>query len=131
MSYVFAVFLLVHGLIHLSWLVPRPLGAGADWPFDVDRSSLLSVLRIPDATVHRLGSLFAASAVGIFAASALGAAGLPWLDLVWATVTLAGGIISGFLILAYWRRWFFFGLAVDVALVVIALTGAWPATLIR
>jgi hypothetical protein len=130
---VFAAFVFVHGLVHASWLSPAPPAkeGGPAWPFDLTRSRLLSALGAPSEAIHPLGMGLVAMTLVAFALSALGAAGVPGFAGAWAGITTVASLASILLIVTFWNRWFPVGLLLDVALIVTAVGGWWPATLVR
>lgn len=108
MSVLAGLFLLAHGLVHLAvWLAP----ASADAPFDPRRSWLLGDARWP---LRPLAVL----ACGLFVlagALVLGDSGPA------GGTAVAGAAVSLALVVLTFNRWLVFAVAINVAIIVIAL----------
>lgn len=103
--------ILAHGLVHLLYLAPDVA------EFSLDRSWLVGEpLRRP------LGLALMAGTVGAFVMVAFAVWGVPGLAAVWPAVTLVAGLLSAALLITYWNPYLVFGLALDAALVVIAVS---------
>jgi len=105
------VLLLAHGLVHLLYLV-RDVQE-----FSFDRSWL-----VPEAARRPLGLGMTAATVAAFALLALAVWGVPGLSAAWPALTVVACLLSAVLLVVFWNRWLVFGLAIDVALVVVAVT---------
>jgi hypothetical protein len=105
------VLLLAHGLVHLLYLAP-------DVPeFSLDQSWL-----VPEAARRPLGLGLLAATVAAFALLALAAWGVPGLSAAWPAVTVVAALLSAALLVVFWDIRLVFGLAIDVALLTIAVT---------
>ncbi|MGZ4625022.1 MAG: hypothetical protein ACXV3S_01845 [Kineosporiaceae bacterium] len=105
------VLILAHGLVHLLYLAP-------DVPeFSFDRSWLVG-----EGARRPLGLGLMVSTVAAFALLALAVWGVPWLSAYWPAFALLAGLVSAVLLIAFWHSHLAFGLALDVALIVIAAT---------
>lgn len=103
------VLLLAHGLVHLLYLAP-----------DVDAFSIESG-RLPENVRRPLAlALMAATVLG-FALVALSTWGVPALSNAWPTLTVVAAMISAVLLVVFWDRQLVLGLAIDAALIVLAL----------
>lgn len=104
------VLLLAHGLVHLLYLAP-------DVPeFSLDQSWLIRAsARRPVALV------LMAATVASFALVALAVWGVPGLSGVWPALTVVACLLSVALLAAFWDTVLVIGVAIDVALVVIAV----------
>jgi hypothetical protein len=111
-----AAFLLAHGLIHASFLAPRPAPTadGPSWPFDLDRSWLLSPLGVPPAVTRLLGTAFVALTIGAFALAAVVALGV--LDDLWVAAALIGAVSSLGVLGLFYRPWLTLGIVIDAVL---------------
>lgn len=108
MRWLFGLFLVAHGLIHVAiWLTP----ANSDAPFDVRHSPLFG----------DLGGI--ATAGGLLAGAAFVASGIACLlDATWWPVALAGAAgISIVVLLATFTTWWLLALAINIVLGVVAL----------
>lgn len=105
------VLLLAHGLVHLLYLAP-------DVPeFSLDQSWL-----VPEAARRPLGLGLLVATVAAFALLALAAWGVPGLSAAWPAVTVVATLLSAALLVGFWDIRLVFGLAIDVALMTIAVT---------
>ncbi len=117
------LFLIAHGLIHASYLVPTPAGA-KEWPFTLGRSSLLSGLN--DAALRPLGLVLAVAAVTAFLGAGLGLLGVPLLHALWPTLAVAGAAASLLLLVLFWHAWLVVGVVISAAVVFAILVARWP-----
>lgn len=132
MRYLFALFLLAHGLIHGLWLTPKPAdNGGKPWPFDLSTSRLLSPMGASEPTLRVLGTGLVAIVVVAFVLSALGAAGVPGLVSAWAPITVFASVASIILTAVFWNPQLPIGVLIDVALIVSIIGNWWPATLVK
>lgn len=112
MSWLFAAFLIAHGLVHAAiWLAP----ASDDVPFDVRHSWLLGELGSSALVVALVAAaVFVVAGVGFLA-------GAPW----WPGVLLAASVISLALLVVTFTPWWLFGVGINVALAAVALRELW------
>ena len=104
------VLLSAHGLVHLLYLAP-------DVPeFSMDRSWF-----VPQAARRPLGLGLTAATVAAFVLLALAVWSVPGLPAAWPALTFVACLLSAVLLVMFWNRWLGFGLAIDVALLVIAV----------
>ncbi len=108
MSLLAGLFLVAHGLVHLAvWVAPPP----PDAPFDSRRSWLLGDASSLSQTLAIAAcAVFVLAGVLVIAAADLG-----------ATLALAGAVTSLVLVLLTFNRWFVFAVAINVAIIAIAL----------
>jgi hypothetical protein len=119
--FVFAVFLVAHGLIHLLWFVPAP--DDPKWPFSLARSPVLKSL--PQSVLRPLAMVDVAIILIAFAVAALGLFGVPALAPSWGIAATVGAIISIEMCVVFWDRQLVWGPLIDVAIIVAAVLG-WP-----
>jgi hypothetical protein len=105
------VLLLAHGLVHLIYL------AGDVPEFSLDRSWL-----VPDAARRLLGLGLVVATTVAFAILALAVWGVPGISTVWPAVAVLACLLSLVLLSLFWSRQLMFGVAIDVALVAVAVT---------
>lgn len=110
-----AVFLILHGLIHLGYLAPAP--ADPNMPFTLNRSWLLSAFGVPDRRAHSIG-------VGLSIVSTVGflLAGLATLNIIvpqmlWLPLTITAAGASLTLLTLYWDSWLVLGVTIDLILI--------------
>lgn len=108
MSILAGLFLVAHGLVHLAvWVAPPP----PDVPFDSRRSWLLGDVRSLVRTLAIAAcAVFVLAGVLVIAAADVG-----------ATLALVGAAISLALVLLTFNRWFVFAVAINAAIIAIAL----------
>lgn len=101
--------LLAHGLVHLLYLAP-----------DVDAFSLDSGV-LPETIRRPTALALVWATVVAFALVALSTWGVPGLASAWPVLTIVAAAVSAVLLVAFWDRQLVVGLAIDAALVVLAL----------
>ncbi|GAA3518235.1 hypothetical protein [Nocardioides daeguensis] len=110
---ILGLLLIAHGLVHLLWLAPS---ADPAWPFRLDRSWLVpGAARTPIAVV-----LIALVVVG-FALLGLAIWGVPGLTSIWSVLAIAASVASLATMVLFWDRQLLWGVAIDVALIFVAL----------
>lgn len=104
------ILLLAHGLVHLLYL------ASDVREFTLERSWL-----VPETARRPLGIGLIAATVAAFALLALAVWGVPGLTAAWPAVTIVAGLLSALLLILFWNPWLALGLAIDLALLAIAV----------
>ncbi|MGZ5401953.1 MAG: hypothetical protein ACXWXF_02065 [Aeromicrobium sp.] len=104
------ILLLAHGLVHLLYL------ASDVREFSLDRSWL-----VPETARRPLGIGLMAATVAAFALLALAVWGVPGLSAAWPAVTMVATLLSALLLILFWNTWLALGLAIDLALMTIAV----------
>jgi len=104
------ILLLAHGLVHLLYL------ASDVREFSLDRSWL-----VPEAARRPLALGLMAATVAAFLLLALAVWGVPGLSAVWPAVTVVACLLSALLLILFWSMWLALGLAIDLALLAIAV----------
>ncbi|WP_412538495.1 hypothetical protein R8Z50_21890 [Longispora sp. K20-0274] len=111
-----SIFLVLHGLVHVA-IYPPPSSPNA--PFDPHRSWLLSRFGVNDPTARRIAVVTSVIVAAAFVvAGGLLLAGAGW----WAAFADAAAAGSLLLLGAYYHPWLTFGLLLDVAVIVAAVT---------
>lgn len=109
------LLLVAHGLVHLLYL------ADDVQEFSLDRSWL-----VPDVVRRPLALGLIASTVVAFAVLALAVWGVPGLSTAWPTLAVVACLVSMVLLILFWNTWLVLGVALDLALLAVALTRpAW------
>jgi len=109
------LLLIAHGLVHLLYLTPAP--DDERYPFTLRESWLVPV------TARRPVAIFlVAATIVLFALLGLAVWGVPGLSGVWPALAVAAALSSLALLIAFWDAWLTIGVAIDVALIVIAVT---------
>lgn len=104
------ILLLAHGLVHLLYLAS-----------DVREFSLARSWLVPETARRPLGIGLIAATVAAFALLALAVWGVPGLSAAWPAVTIVASLLSALLLILFWNPWLVLGLAIDLALLAIAV----------
>jgi hypothetical protein len=122
----FAAFVLAHGVIHASFLAPRPpaTAGGPTWPFELARSWVLTPLGIQPETTRLLGMALVAATIATFALAALAAAGFIPGEL-WGPASAAGAVASVALLVLFFQPWLVLGVVIDLGLLWAVLIAGW------
>ena len=122
----FSAFLVAHALIHLSFVRSRPKAAagGPAWPFDLDRSWILTPLRVPPSRSRTLGVILlvlilAGASLGAVTALGIGPASL------FVPAIVLGSVASAGMLLLFFHPWLTLGIVIDVALLWVLLVAGW------
>lgn len=110
---VLGVLLVAHGLVHLLWFAPNDDPA---WPFRLDRSGLLS-----GAAQRPVAIALIALTVAGFGLLGLAVWGVPGLASIWPGLAIGAAVASLAALVLLWDRQLLVGVAIDAALVVVAL----------
>lgn len=131
MRLIFGFFLVVHGLIHVLWFVPKPRTPdGPPWPFGLTDSWLLNGVQAPEGLVRGVAVTLALASLVGFVLAGLGVLGVPGLIGIWSGLTIASAAASLLLVVLFWHTYFIVGLALDIGLLVTTIGGQWPSTLV-
>ena len=130
MNLLVGLFLLAHGLIHLSYLAPAPSpGAGRpEWPFDMANSWLVTNLGMSADLIRPLGTLLV-----VVVAGTLGAAGLATLGVLvpqewWKPFVIVGAVASAVTLAIFFHPWIVIGIAIDLVLLWVVMGAGWEPT---
>ena len=112
LRFVLGAFLVAHGLVHLLWWAPNDDPA---WPFRRDRSWLLpEAARAPVATVLSILVVVGFTLLG------LAVWGVPALSSIWPALAMAAALASLAALVVFWDRQLLWGVAIDVAVLLVA-----------
>jgi hypothetical protein len=111
---VLGMILLAHGLVHLLYLSTD--ARDASYPFTLENSLL------PEAARRPVAYLLLGATVAAFALLGLAIWGLPGLAGLWAPLAIAAAAVSLALLITFWDTRLLAGVAIDLALVVFAVT---------
>ena len=109
------LLLIAHGLVHLLYLVTEP--DDESYPFTLSRSWLL-----PERARRRVAISLIAATIMFFTLLGLAVWGVPGLSGLWPVLAIVAALSSLGLLIAFWDVWLTLGVAIDVALIVIAIT---------
>lgn len=121
-----AGLLLAHGLIHASYLSPRPpaTAGGPAWPFELERSRLLAALGFRGAIPRPLGLALVALTVAGYALAAGALLGILPAGL-WTGGIVAGSVASLALLGVFFHPWLVLGIVIDAVLLYGTLLAGW------
>lgn len=111
MKTLLGLFLIAHGLIHASYLTPKP--DDPKYPFSFTESWFAHIAG--DAS-KPIGMILALIVVMSFALAGLGVLGVPGLEASWKIFTTVGAISSLLLLALYWHTWLVLGLVINAVL---------------
>lgn len=123
MRTLFALFLVAHGLIHASYLIPIPADAKG-WPFTLGRSWLLTGLDA--AALRPIGLAMAVVAAVAFSAAGLGLLGVPFLEGAWQALAVVGAVASLLLLAVFWNSMLVLGIVISAAVIYAVFWAHWP-----
>ena len=106
------LLLVAHGLVHLLWFVANDDPA---WPFRLDRSWLISQPARKPVAVTLVALIVAG-----FALIGLAVGGVPGLAPLWPLLVIVAAGASLTALVLFWDRRLLWGVAIDVALIVVA-----------
>jgi hypothetical protein len=127
-TWLVAGILLAHGWVHVVFLLPAaPPGstdAGADNPFDMDRSWLIT-RGVDSRRIHSVGAVLAVITFVAFAAAALAVLG--WLiPAAWWSGLVVGGVVgSTMLLVLFFAPTLVLGFVINAGLVALAIQTTW------
>ena len=121
-----AAFLLGHGMIHASFLAPRPrqTATGPTWPFALERSWILDSFRVDRETGRLVGIALVAITIGGFGLAAVATLGVGPASL-WAAAVGVGCVGSLGVLLLFFNPRLVLGVGIDLALVWTVFVLGW------
>lgn len=119
-----AGFLILHGLIHLSYLTPRP--DDPKYPFRPEGSWFASAFGLSPASAKAIAGALAGIAV---AASVLAGIGLLASADLWKPAAVVGAVASFVVLALTFHPWLTLGVLIDVVVVASVVSAHWPAAL--
>jgi hypothetical protein len=119
-----AVFLIVHGLLHLAVWLPPPDPEKAP-PFDPGRSRVLTVSHVSALAARRTAAGLAVTACALYiVAGAAVVFGSEWTPGIAVAAAVAGLVLK----VLYFNPWLLVGIGLD-AIVLLAALAEWPFAL--
>ncbi len=128
-SWLLAGLLVAHGLIHAMFLVPSPprtataAAGGPTWPFDLGDSWLVE--RAGGGAVVVAGRVLVGAIVGCSLLAAMAIVGILVPSTLWAPLVVASAGCSLLLLAIPFSTQLLVGVAIDIALLWLALGSAW------
>jgi hypothetical protein len=126
MTWLFALFLVAHALIHASFVAPQPpaTAGGPQWPFDLAHSWILSPLGIDGDATRLLGVALIVVTIAGFGLAALAAVGILG-DGTFVPGIAVGSVASLALLAVFFSPWFVVGVGIDAVLLWAVLAARW------
>ncbi len=124
-TWLMGAFLAAHGAIHLLFLVPAPEATSTPWPFDMSRSWTIARPGLDRHTVRLAGLALIWLTVAGFALAGLSTVGLLVPADWWQPLVAGSALISSALLALFFSGQLVVGLAIDLVLLLVALTGSW------
>jgi hypothetical protein len=118
---VVGLLLLAHGLVHLLYVVTN--ADDAKFPFTITSSWL-----VPEPARRPVAIVLVAVTIAAFALLGLAVWGVPGLAAIWPLLAVVGSVASLGVLIAFWDTQLLLGVAIDVAVVVVAVVRpAWTS----
>jgi len=117
----FGLVLVVHGLIHLTWVAPKP--DDPSYPFRLSHPAVFK--RMDPKRVAGVGAALVLISTVSFLIAGLGVWGVPGFAEVWRVAAIVGSAISLAVVATFWHRWLMVGPMLDIAIIIAAVAG-WP-----
>lgn len=111
MNVLFGLFLIAHGLIHASYLTPKP--EDPQYPFSFDKGWFASLAGV---AAQPIGIVLVIVTVGAFLLAGLGFLGVPGLVVIWKTLLAIGAVASLLLLSLFWHLWLVLGIVINIVL---------------
>ncbi|MBL8159266.1 hypothetical protein JNJ66_02310 [Candidatus Saccharibacteria bacterium] len=105
------IFLIAHGLIHASYLTPKP--DDPNYPFDYTKGWFA---QLAGGLAGPLGLALTLIVVTSFVLAGLGVLSVPGLGGMWKLAATVGAVASTVLLVLYWHPWLVLGLVINAVL---------------
>jgi hypothetical protein len=115
----FGLLLVVHGLVHLTWIAPKP--DDPEYPFRLTHSPVFKGAN--SKVLSGIGAVLVVVSTLAFLIAGLGVWGVPGFSDVWRVAAIVGAAFSILVVAVFWHRWFLAGPLLDVAIIVAAIIG--------
>jgi len=118
---VVGLLLLAHGLVHLLYFVTN--ADDVKFPFTITSSWL-----VPEPARRPVAIVLVAVTIAAFALLGLAVWGVPGLAAIWPLLAVVGSVASLAVLIAFWDTQLLLGVAIDAAVVVVAVVRpAWTS----
>ena len=111
MKLLLGLFVIAHGLLHASYLTPKP--DDPNYPFYLDRGWFADMA---GSSAKPIGTMLVIITVVAFAMTGLGLLGLPVAYGLWKAALLIGAIASLLLLVLFWHSWLMLGIVINIVL---------------
>jgi hypothetical protein len=124
-SIIVALLLIAHGLVHLSYISPRPPDkpGAPQWPFELARSWVLTPLGLGAGLTRAVGVVLLVIVVSGYAAAAVATLGI--LPGLFVPGIVAGSVASLGMLGLFFHPWLMLGLVIDAVLLWAVLLNGW------
>ena len=124
-SIVAALLLAAHGLVHASFLSPRPPDrpGAPQWPFELGHSWLLTPMGLRPAVTRGIGIALLIVVIGGYLAAVIAMLGV--LPALFAPGVVAGSVASIVLLALFFHPWLVLGFVIDAVLLWAVLANGW------
>ena len=121
-----AAFLVAHGLVHASFVAPRPpaTASGPAWPFDLATSWILTPLGVGEGPLRLVGIALLVLVVVGFVAAALATVGVAPAALFVPGI-VAASVASVAMLAVFFNAWLVLGIVIDGVLLWATLANGW------
>jgi hypothetical protein len=125
-SFVVALFLVAHGLLHASFVSPAPSASagGPQWPFDLTRSWLLGPIGLDATWMRVVGIALLVTLLAGYLVAALAALGVLSASAFVPGVVLGSAASMGMLAV-FFHPWLAFGVLIDAVLIWAVTVNGW------
>lgn len=120
MKLLLGLFLIAHGLIHISYFTPKP--DDPNYPFDFTKGWFAA---LAGSRAKYVGSLLAIVAIACFILCGLGIIGIPGLENVWKVFITISTISSLALLSLFWQTWLVLGVVINAVLLFVVYILHW------
>lgn len=117
----FGLLLVVHGLIHLGWIAPKPDDPG--YPFRLSEPKVFR--RAEGETVALVGAVLVVVSTVALVIAGFALWIVPEVSMVWRVSAIVGAATSLLVVFTFWHRWFLVAPLLDIVIIVAAILG-WP-----
>ena len=125
MKLLVAGFLLLHGLVHLSFLSSRPAGTpAANWPWELGSSWALSPLGLQSDGLRAIAIGLLVIVIAGYILAGLALAGVLSRRL-WRPAIVIGSVASIAMLGAFFHQWLALGVIIDAVLLWVVLVVRW------
>jgi len=126
-SFIAALLLIAHGLVHASFISPRPPDkpGAPQWPFDLSRSRVLTPLGLGSGASRGIGIGLLVVTVAGYVVAALALLGI--LPALFVPGIVAGSAASLVMLALFFHPWLVLGVVIDIVLLWAVLLNGWRA----
>jgi hypothetical protein len=120
MKMLYGLFIIAHGLIHVSYLTPKP--EDPKYPFNFDRGWFIGLI---GADAVLIGKILVALTVIILVLAGSAILRVPGIVMNTRQLVIAGSTASLVVLVLYWHPWLILGVVIDIVLLYGILKLGW------